>query len=168
MESTGGLPARFRWKHWLALVAFAALCFAAAAFGAVLTTGAVRTWYAEVQKPAWSPPDRVFGPVWTALYLMMACAAWLVWLKAGLSGGRVPLTLFLVQLVLNAAWSPVFFGLRSFGGAFALIVVLWLAIVATVVAFARVSRPAAWLLVPYLAWVSFAACLNYSIWRLNA
>lgn len=125
-------------------------------------------WYATLRKPSWNPPAWVFGPVWTALYTMMAVAAWLVWRRGGWAAQRRPLALFLVQLALNAGWTPLFFGLKSPGLALAEIGLLWLAIVGTLIAFARVSRAAAWLLAPYLAWVSFAAALNFALWRLNA
>jgi tryptophan-rich sensory protein len=124
-------------------------------------------WYADLNKPAWNPPGWIFGPVWTALYAMMAVAAWLVWQQGGFVVQRRPLGMFLAQLALNALWTPLFFGLRHPGLAFAEIILLWLAILATLLAFRPVSRTAAWLLVPYLAWVSFAAVLNGTIWRLN-
>jgi len=155
-------------KSWLALVGFIAVCFAAAGLGSMATRGAVDTWYRTIEKPSWNPPAWVFGPVWTALYLMMAVAAWLVWRKLGLDGGRLPLALFAVQLALNAAWSLIFFGLKNPGAAFAELVVLWCAIVATTVVFFRAAPAAGWLFVPYLAWSTFAAVLNYTIWRLNA
>jgi len=154
-------------RNAAALAVCLAACFGAAVIGALFTGQAVGTWYQQIRKPGFSPPDWVFGPVWTALYAMMAVAAWLVWRKGDAAGRTVALTLFGVQLALNAAWSPIFFGLRSFGWALADIVALWLAIVATLVAFLRVSAPAGLLLVPYLAWVSFAAVLNFGIWRLN-
>jgi tryptophan-rich sensory protein len=140
-------------------------CFAAAALGGFFMPG---EWYSSLQKPSWNPPGWIFGPVWTALYTMMAVAAWLVWKRGGFTAQRRPLTTFLVQLALNAAWTPLFFGLHRPGLAFAEILLLWLAIIATLAAFRRVSRIAAWLLVPYLAWVSFAAALNFALWRLNA
>lgn len=121
-------------------------------------------WYAELRKPLWAPPRGVFGPVWTMLYLLMGIAAWGVWQRDGWSRALIP---WAVQLGLNALWTPVFFGLREPGWAFAIIVALWLAIGATIVAFARVRTWTAWLLAPYLAWVTFAAFLNYSIWRMN-
>ncbi len=124
-------------------------------------------WYASLRRPSWNPPGWVFGPVWTALYAMMALAAWLVWKRGGFIQQRTALRLFLLQLALNAAWTPLFFGLHWPSVAFAEIVLLWLAIAATLAAFRRASRPAAWLLVPYLAWVSFAAFLNFTLWRLN-
>jgi tryptophan-rich sensory protein len=140
------------------------LCFSAASLGAVFMPG---EWYAALKKPSWNPPSWVFGPVWSALYAMMAVAAWLVWKRGGFAAQRRPLSMFLVQLALNAAWTPLFFGLHRPGLAFAEIVLLWLAIAATLGVFRRVNQAAAWLLAPYLAWVSFAAALNFEIWRLN-
>jgi tryptophan-rich sensory protein len=149
----------------LALVGWLRLCFAAAAMGGLFMLG---EWYASLKKPSWNPPAWVFGPVWTALYTMMAVAAWLVWKRGGFAAQRTPLILFLAQLALNAAWSPLFFGLHQPGLAFAEIVLLWLAIVGTITAVRPVSHAAAWLLAPYLAWVSFAAFLNFTLWRLNS
>jgi tryptophan-rich sensory protein len=147
-----------------ALAGWVLLCFAAAALGGLFMPG---DWYASLRKPSWNPPGWVFGPVWTVLYTMMAVAAWLVWRRGGFAAQRRPLTLFLVQLALNAAWTPLFFGLHWPGVAFAEMLFLWLAIGATLLAFRPVSRVAAWLLAPYLAWVSFAAALNFTLWRLN-
>lgn len=140
------------------------LCFLAPALGAFTGPDG---WYASLHKPSWNPPGWVFGPVWTLLYTMMAVAAWLVWRRGGLRQQRWPLSLFLAQLVLNAAWTPLFFGLHRPGLALVDIVLLWLALVATITAFRRVHRGAGWLLVPYLAWVSFAAVLNFVLWRMN-
>jgi tryptophan-rich sensory protein len=153
-----------RSKTVLGLIGWLLLCFAAASLGALFMPGA---WYAGLNKPPWNPPAWIFGPVWSALYTMMAVAAWLVWQRGGVAAQRRPLGLFLAQLVLNAAWTPLFFGLHRPGVAFAEIFLLWLAIAASLVAFRPVSRVAAWLLVPYLAWVSFAAMLNGTLWRLN-
>jgi len=122
-------------------------------------------WYATLAKPEWNPPAWIFGPVWTLLYMLMAVAAWLVWKR---NGWQRPLWLYLVQLALNAAWTPVFFGANQIGWAFVEIIALWAAILVTMLAFLRVSKAAGWMLVPYLAWVSFAAFLNFSLWRLNA
>ena len=127
---------------------------------------ALRPWYANLSKPSRTPPNWLFGPVWTILYIAMAIAAWLVWRKAGLTA--VPMQLFLLQLLLNVAWSAVFFRLRSPGPAFVEIVMLWLAILATMIEFWRAVPLAGLLLLPYLIWVSYATALNYSIWRLNA
>jgi benzodiazapine receptor len=151
----------------LALSLFYLLCFLAAGLGSLFTMASVGGWYTTLAKPAWSPPDWIFGPVWTVLYATMAVGGWLVWRRGGLAS--VPaLRWFAVQLVLNVGWSVVFFGLRMPGLAVIEIVVLWLAIGATLMTSWRVSRPASILLVPYLLWVSFAAALNFAIWRLNA
>ena len=132
------------------------------------TARGVETWYPTLAKPSFNPPAWVFGPTWTALYILMGVALFLVW-RQGLDtpGGRLALTFFAVQLVLNGLWSILFFGMQSPAWAFAEILLLWLAIVATLWAFWRVMPAAGWLLVPYLAWVSFAAVLNGSIWILN-
>lgn len=151
-------------RDWLGLVAFLALTFGAAAIGSQFMPG---EWYARLAKPAWTPPSSVFGPVWTLLYALMAVAGWLVWRERGLAGARVALSLFVLQLALNAAWSWLFFGLQRTGAAMVDIVLLWLAIVATAIAFRQVRRLAAVLLLPYLLWVSFASALNFAIWRLN-
>jgi len=150
------------------LPAFLAICFAAAGLGAWFNAGALEGWYPNLRKPTWTPPPWVFAPVWTVLYLCMALAAWLVWRRAERPERRTALILFSIQLVLNVAWSGLFFGLRRPGIAFAEIVILWVAIAATLWGFSRVSTPAAWLFVPYLAWVTFAAALNGSIWWMNS
>ncbi len=148
----------------LALAGWLVVCFGAAAFGAQFTPGA---WYAGLTKPSWNPPNWIFGPVWTALYTMMAFAAWLVWRRAGWRNGALPLACFLLQLLLNALWSWLFFGRHNPALAVIEIGALWLAILTTVIVFRRITPLAAWLLVPYLAWVSFAAVLNFTLWRLN-
>lgn len=150
---------------WPGLVVWLVVCFAAPALGSAAGPGA---WYAELKKPSWNPPGWVFGPVWSVLYASMAGAAWGVWRRGGFRAQRLPLGLFLTQLALNALWTPLFFGLRSPGLALVDIVLLWLALVATLAAFARVHRGAGALLAPYLAWVSFAAFLNFTIWQLNS
>jgi tryptophan-rich sensory protein len=150
----------------LRLIVSLAVCLGAAALGALMTTPALRPWYADLHKPQWAPPNWLFGPVWTVLYLAMAVAAWLVWGRSGLMDR--PMKVFVLQLALNVAWSGVFFGLRSPGAAFAEIIAMWLAILATLIEFWKISSAAGWLLVPYLLWVSFAAVLNFSIWRLNS
>ena len=153
------------WRNALALIGWLALTFGAAATGVFVSTGG---WYAELAKPAWNPPGWVFGPVWTALYLMMAVAAWLVWREGGWKAQRGPLTLYVVQWGLNALWTPLFFGLQRPGMAFAEILVLLVAVCATLVAFWKVRRGAGLLLVPYALWTTFAALLNFTIWRMNA
>jgi translocator protein len=140
------------------------LCFAAAAIGSLFPIG---PWYESLVKPAWNPPNWLFGPVWTLLYILMAVAAWLVWRSHGFKGATLPLTMFAVQLALNTGWSWLFFGLHQPGVAFAEIILLWAAILATIVLFWRVKRLAGVLLLPYLLWVSFAAVLNYTVWQLN-
>ena len=152
-------------NQWLMLVGFLVVTFGVTAISGIATSGSVRSWYPTLVKPAWNPPGWVFGPVWTALYAMMAVAAWWVWRQAGWGGA---LALFGMQLALNAAWSPLFFGLRRIDLALADIVFLWAAIVATTVAFWKVTPVAGWLFVPYLLWVTFAAALNFALWMLNA
>jgi tryptophan-rich sensory protein len=124
--------------------------------------------YAGLQQPSWAPPSWVFGPVWTLLYAMMALAAWLVWRSGPWSQTRPALSAYAVQLVLNAAWTPLFFGLGWRGIAFAELSVLLVVLIATVVLFLRRSRVAGWLLLPYLAWSVFALCLNFAVWQLNS
>ena len=155
-------------KHpWLGLLIFLVGCFAAAGIGGAVTTPKIATWYATLAKPTWNPPNWIFGPVWSALYFCMAVAAWLVWRQGGLWQARVPLALFGVQLTLNVLWSCIFFGFERPGLAFAEVLLLWAAIAATMVGFWQRSRIAGILFVPYLAWVSFASVLNFTIWRLN-
>ncbi len=167
MNAQDQSPSRTRTRTILALAGWLAVCFAAAALGGLAGAGPGE-WYAGLRKPAWNPPAWIFGPVWSVLYSLMACAAWLVWKRGGWGLRRGPLVLFLVQLALNAAWSPLFFGLHAPGWAAVDIVLLWVALIATVTAFRPVSRIAAVLLLPYAAWVSFAAVLNFTLWRLNA
>ncbi len=145
------------------------LCYGAAAVGGLLSANGVSSWYPSLIKPSFNPPNWVFGPVWTLLYGMMAVAAWLVTRHAaqGGEGTRRAIALFLVQLVLNALWSGLFFGARQPGWAFVEIIALWLAIAATIAAFLPIDRWAAGLMAPYLAWVTFASVLNGSLWWLN-
>jgi translocator protein len=152
---------------WLGLLAFLFVCFAAAGVGGAVTTPKIGTWYATLAKPSWNPPNWIFGPVWSALYCCMAIAAWLVWWQDGFSGATLPLALFAVQLVLNVLWSCIFFGLEKPGLAYGEVLVLAAAIAATMIAFWQRSNIAGILFVPYLAWVSFASFLNFTIWRLN-
>lgn len=136
--------------------------------GSVFTTPSVTGWYAGIVKPTFNPPAWVFGPVWTTLFAFMGIAGFLVWRKGlAYKNVKVALGIFICQLVLNTLWSIIFFGLHSPGGALIEVMFLWLAILATIIAFAKISRPAAWLLVPYILWVSFAMYLNYAIWTLN-
>lgn len=143
------------------------LCYSAAALGSWFTTPHLRSWYATLRKPSWNPPNSIFAPVWSALYGAMALSAWLVWSDAGFVTSGIALAFFAVQLALNIAWSWLFFARHDPRAAFADIVALWLAIFATAAAFAQINMLAAVLLLPYLAWVSYAAVLNYAIIRRN-
>jgi tryptophan-rich sensory protein len=151
---------------WIGLVlAFGATAMAAAVGSAASIRAA--GFYAELAKPAWAPPAGVFGPVWTALYFLMAVAAWMVWRRAGPAVAKGPLLLYLAQLALNALWTWVFFRWRSGGWALAEILFLWLVLLFMIVGFWRVRVAAGVLLLPYWAWVTFAAALTAAIWRLN-
>ncbi len=159
-----------RIRHFFKLVIAVGVSLGAGVVGSVFTAPAVQSgWYLELAKPALNPPAWVFGPVWTALYILMGVSVWLVWVNASAAPAarRRALIIFDIQLLLNIFWSIIFFGLHSPGIALIEIVLLWLAILATIIAFAKISRPAAWLLAPYIAWVSFAIYLNYTIWYLN-
>jgi tryptophan-rich sensory protein len=148
------------------LIGWVSAAFAAAALGAIASAGA-GTFYAALARPPWAPPAWVFGPVWTALYALMAVAAWLVWRRRGFAGARAALVLFIAQLVANALWSWLFFAWQRGELAFADVSLLWCLLVANVVAFHRVALLAAVLLYPYLAWTTFAVALTYTVWRLN-
>lgn len=151
-------------RGWPSLVGLLVVCFATAAIGSVATNPKIGGWYAALAKPAWTPPGWIFGPVWSLLYICMAVAAWLVWRQGGAAR---PMTFFGIQLILNAAWSWLFFGLESPGAALVDVVALWTAIAITTVLFWRRSRIAGMLFVPYLVWVTFASALNLAIWRMN-
>lgn len=140
----------------------------AGVIGSIFTTPSISNWYAGLIKPSLNPPAWVFGSVWTTLFALMGIAAFLIW-KKGLNHKNVKtaLIVFIGQLVLNTLWSIIFFGLHSPGGALIEIIFLWFAILATIIVFSKISKPAAWLLVPYILWVSFAIYLNYAIWALN-
>jgi tryptophan-rich sensory protein len=145
-------------------VVWLAITFGAAALGARYLPD---EWYKQIRKPSWNPPNKIFAPVWTVLYLLMAIAAWLVWKRYGVADAIVPLALFIVQLLLNAAWTWLFFGKHQLGTALIDIIVLWLVILTVIILFWGLEPLAGLLLVPYLAWVSFATFLNYTILRLN-
>jgi tryptophan-rich sensory protein len=151
---------------WLALILWLLLCAAAGGIGALASADASE-FYAALDKPGWAPPAGVFGPVWTLLYVSMAVAAWLVWRERGWARARGPLGLFVLQLAVNAAWSWLFFRAHQGAIAFADILALLGLLIATLAGFLRIRRLAGWLLVPYLAWVGFAAALNYSVWQRN-
>jgi len=161
------VPIRSRLVDIVALVLFVALCLGIGALGASVTATSVDTWYAGLVKPSFNPPDEVFGPVWTVLYVLMGVAAWRVWRSADRDTTRGPLTLFALQLAINLGWTVVFFGLHKIASAVATIVVLDVAVLVTMLAFRAVDRLAALLMLPYVAWVAFATVLNVAIWRLN-
>ncbi len=155
-------------KDILALLFFVGLCFGAAALGSYFTQQSLGPWYFALKKPSWTPSGSTIGAVWTVLYAMIGVSGFLVWRKGGFGEQAVPFMLYFVQLILNVLWSAVFFGMKSPGTAFLEIVLLWVAILLTVIAFYHSSKLAAALLVPYLAWVTFAAGLNYVIWNMNS
>ncbi|MEI6378710.1 MAG: TspO/MBR family protein [Candidatus Falkowbacteria bacterium] len=150
------------------LIAVLGLTFGASAVGSVATMPAITTWYAALARPSIAPPNWLFGPVWTLLFLLMAIAAWRIW-RLGLkkAGVRRALGWYWAQLILNVCWSLVFFGAHSPYWALYVIIALWLAIFAAIFHFSRLDKTAAWLLAPYLLWVSFASILNYAFWMLN-
>jgi len=150
------------------LIISIAICLLAGVLGSVFTTPAIPTWYATLIKPSFAPPNCVFFPVWTTLFIMMGISLFLVWQK-GLDNGKVKiaLSIFGVQLILNVLWSAVFFGLKSPLAGLIVISILWIFILFTILVFMKVSRTAALLLIPYILWVSFAAVINFFIWRLN-
>jgi tryptophan-rich sensory protein len=148
----------------LALLLFAAACLVAAAAGTLFRPG---EWYEALEKPSWRPPNWLFAPVWSLLYVMIAISGWLVWRQSSAAAVSLPLAVYFLQLFLNAAWTPLFFGLHRPGWAAIEIALVWLSIVATIIVFSPISALAAALLLPYLAWVTFATALNIAIWRLN-
>lgn len=152
---------------WLPLALLLLLVFAIAGIGGAVTTTSVNGWYQTLAKPSFNPPDWIFGPVWTALFAMMALAAALAWRHGHGPKRRLAMTWFLVQLALNLAWSCLFFGLQAVGPALACLILLWFAIAVSLQRFWRIDRRAGLLLLPYLAWVGFAGILNLTIWRLN-
>lgn len=151
-------------RNVFALVFFLAAAYAPALVGSEFVPG---QWYASLVKPEWNPPAWVFAPVWTVLYLLIGISGWLVWRAAGFVAAKPAMTAYFAQLALNGLWSWLFFGLQLPAAAFAEILLLWFTILATVLLFRPISRTAALLLLPYLAWVGFAAVLNGAIWRLN-
>ena len=153
---------------WFKLAASIVLCQLAGVIGSVFTFSSIPNWYAGINKPDFNPPNWVFGPVWTSLYTLMGVSLYIVWSK-GLKNkkARTALIAFGAQLVLNSLWSVLFFGLQNPFLAFVEIILLWVAILISLVLFYRISKTAGLLLVPYLLWVSFAALLNFSIWQLN-
>lgn len=161
-------PTRSKASLAVGLAVSIAICGLAGAIGGIATADSVTgDWFVELAKPAWNPPNWIFGPVWSILYLMMGIAAWWVWKQAGLAKAKFTLAWFGFHLMLNTAWSILFFGMEQPGWAAIEIVVLWLSIAISMRLFFRHSKLAAGLLIPYLMWVSFATCLNFAIWSLN-
>jgi benzodiazapine receptor len=158
---------RFRAAGGLSALASVALALAAGAIGGLATASSVTTWYPGLNKPAFNPPNAAFGPVWTILYVVMGLAAWRVWRAPATATRRAGLVLYGLQLILNLAWSLIFFGLRQPGPALLEIFVLLAALLAATSAFWRTDRVAGAMMVPYAAWVAFATLLNWEIWRLN-
>jgi translocator protein len=160
-------------KSALVLIAFVAISFAVAAFGSVSTIDNVDGWYADAAKASWNPPNWIFGPVWTLLYTLMSVAAWLVWRERSRVNVRPALAMYVIQLVLNAIWTPLFFGAYPFIGApalwiaLAVIIAIDVTVLLTMLRFWPIRRAAAWLLVPYWAWVLFATTLNAALAILN-
>ena len=155
-------------KNWLKAVIALLLPQVVGVTAALLTETGESSWYQNIQRPQWNPPGWVFGPVWTLLYLAMGWAFYLVWKSPVPPGKKRPaLVLWVVQLVFNFFWTLIFFGAHEIGWALVEIAALWLLILLTIFAFARVRKGAAWLLVPYISWVSFATLLTYTIWRMN-
>lgn len=156
-----------RRSGWLSLAAWVILCLSVGWIGAASNETAQSVWFQSLKKPSWNPPDWLFAPVWTALYISMGVAAWLVSRQPGQPARSKALTLFFAQLAANFAWTFIFFGAHRLDLAFLDIAVLWCLIVATVLAFLKLDKRGGWLLIPYLCWVTFASALNWSIWRAN-
>ncbi|HVM31542.1 MAG TPA: TspO/MBR family protein [bacterium] len=152
----------------LQLIAVILLCQAAGGLGAIFTAKAIPVWYAGLRKPSFNPPNWVFGPVWTLLYTLMGIALYRVWkLDPQTAGRSLGLLLFFIQLGLNALWTPLFFGLHALWPAFVEILLMWAAILLTAARFYQLDPVSAWLLAPYLAWVTFAGLLNFAYAKLN-
>lgn len=186
IESSTSYRGRNARPNWIALIAFIGVALAAGGLGAlfspIASTTAVhrsdpatatapstssQAWYVSLKKPSWTPPAAWFGPIWTSLYLLMGTAAWLVWSERYHPARNAAMVSYALQLLLNALWAPIFFGMRNIGAGLFLIIALWLSLAWTVRAFYPVRPAATALMLPYLAWVSLAAALNLAIWRLN-
>ena len=154
-------------RNIVKLILSLVICQLAGFIGSIFTTPAISTWYASLNKPSFNPPNWIFAPVWISLFLLMGISLWLVWQKEKKKNISTAFVFFSIQLVLNAMWSAFFFGMQNPLYALIDIALLWLAILATILSFWKISRPAAYLLVPYIVWVTFAAVLNFYIWRLN-
>lgn len=153
--------------QWLALAGYLTACFLVSGISGYATAQAIPTWYASLSKPSFNPPNQIFAPVWTVLYALMGIAAWLVWRMPDSADRTRALVLFWLQLLLNFAWSWIFFHQHLIFAAALEIVILWFAILFMTMAYWRVYPPAGWMMVPYLCWVSFASILNWGIWHAN-
>ncbi len=152
----------------LRLIGSILICQLAGLLGSLFTAKEITNWYVHLNKPSFTPPNWLFGPMWITLYTFMGIAIFLIWKTSGFKGvGKWALIIFLVQLALNAIWTPVFFGAHNILGGLVIIALMWIMILFTILQFYPISRPAAWLLVPYLGWVSLATALNFAVWRLN-
>lgn len=160
-------PRTDRRKDLVGLAISIAVVIVISVIGGIITASSVDGWYQELQKPAFNPPDWLFAPVWSLLYFMMAVAVWLVWRRVGLAGAALAVGLYVVQLTLNLGWTILFFGAQEIGLALVEIAILFVAILATAWVFRRTHKVAAALMIPYAAWVAFAAALNAAIWNLN-
>lgn len=154
-------------NNWLALIIAIIIPLAIGGTAALFTVPNIQGWYQGLNKPSFNPPNWIFAPVWNTLYILMGIASYLVWRERKLKNLTPALSLYFIQLVLNFFWSLIFFELHQPGYAFVEVLILWLFIFSTIISFSRINKAAAWLLVPYISWVSFASLLNYEIWRLN-
>lgn len=153
-------------KNWPILIVSILLCLVAGLAGSIFTISAIPTWYAALIKPPFSPPNYIFGPVWTTLYILMGISLYIIW-SSNAKSKKNAIIIFIVQLVLNAVWSIIFFGLKNPGLAFIELIALWISIFIIILLFRKISKAASYLLYPYIAWVTFAGVLNFSIWMLN-
>ncbi len=168
MSRTRSTPNGAGGRSLLSLAVFGGLAAVTAILGGLMTASSTDSWYRRIEKPAWNPPDAVFGPVWTVLYAAMALAAWLVWRRGGdRPEGKLSTGLYVVQLGLNQLWTVIFFGLRTPGAALIEIIGLWIAIFAWYKSAVPIDSRVRWLILPYLAWVSFAMTINAGVWWLN-
>ena len=170
IESSRSYRGRNSRPNWLALLVFVGVALGVGAVGAIFSPGmsaSSAAWYGALIRPEWAPPNSWFGPIWTALYVLMGICGWLAWSERYHRGRDAALASYAIQLFINALWSPFFFGVKSAGSGLFIIVALWLSIVWMIREFWTVKPAAAWMSLPYLVWVSYAAALNLSIWRLN-
>ncbi len=154
-------------SDWIKLITATLLCVLLGSVGGLVTVAEIPAWYASLNKPSFNPPNWIFGPVWSTLYVVMGISVYLIWKQPVSKERNKALQLFILQFVFNFCWSFIFFGLHATGWAFIEMIALWLLILLTIFHFAKYSKTAAWLLVPYISWVSFALLLNGAIWKIN-